>query len=454
MTVKKVVWFEGMTLDPHHFQQGDRFHQMNLNFIIRSVVAHSWGIADIKIEKEALPNGQFKVSKLSGIMPDGLIFNMPESDPLPEPRNFSDNFPATQEILAVYLSIPHEKPGSKNCLLDHDSSEKDTRYSIENITVNDDNTGSDSRQIGVAKANFKFVLGTESTESFEVLKIAEIVRSAEGDYALNEEYISPCLSIKASTNLLTVIKRLLEFLVARSNALRSRRKHSSGGQLDVSNTDLPLYWHLSAINSTIPFLNQIVTTGKYHPQQVYETLISLASHLTTFSTDDSVIPGELPVYDHNNLTTNFLNIENKIRKLLGDVVPQKNYIKLDLEKQSESLSVGQIKETVLLKEADFYLLCGGDIEQNKLVNELPQKMRIAAPDMINEVLSTATRALKISHSSHPPAGMPERPGYQFFKLEKQGPFWTAIEKSQSLAVYIPVDFKDLNMEFLAVRKTS
>ena len=454
MTVKKVVWFEGMTLDPHHFQQGDRFHQMNMNFLMRSAYPHSWGVDHMNIEKEALPNGQFKVTKLSGIMPDGLIFNMPESNSLPEPRNFSDSFPATQEVLAVYLSIPHEKSGGKNCLIDHDSDEKDTRYSIENITVNDDNTGADSRQIGVARANFRFILGTENTEGFEVLKIAEIIRSAEGDYVLNDEYIAPCLSIKATANLLAIIRRLLEFLVARSSALRSRRKQTSSGQLDVSHTDLPLYGHLTAINSAIPLLNQMVASGKDHPQQAYETLLSLAGLLTSFSTDDSVVPGELPIYDHHNLTNIFINVEKKIRKLLGDVVPQKNFVMLSLDKQSESLSIGQIKDAELLKNAEFYLLCGGDIEQNKIVNELPQKMRVASPDMINEVLTTATRALKINYSSQPPAGMADRAGYKFFKLEKQGPFWAAIEKSQSLAIYVPADFQGIKMEFLAVRKTA
>jgi type VI secretion system protein ImpJ len=451
---KKVIWYEGMTLDPHHFQQWDRFHQANLNFAIRSLVPYYWGLSDISIETDALLNGQFKLVKLSGLMPDGLNFDMPDNDPLPVSRNISEHFPATQESLEVYLTIPQENPGGKNCLLDDAADGRAIRYRLENISLNDQNTGSDQRQIGVARTNFQIHFGTESMEGFTEMKIAEIVRSPQGDFALNDDYIAPCLSIKASENLLKIGRRLLELFVARSNALRNRRRQSSSGQLDVTPADLPLYWHLSSLNTYIPHLNQFISSGKYHPQLVFNSLTALAGLLTTFSTDDSILPGDLPVYDHNNLTAGFMNVEKKIRRLLGDVVPQKNYLSLGLEKQGENLSICSVKEPTVLKDFDLFLVCSGEIPEKKLINEVPMKFRVASPDMINEVLSTATRALNISFSSHPPSGLPSKPGVQYFKLEKQGPFWTAIEKSQSLVIYIPAEFKGIDLDLIAVKKVT
>ncbi len=452
MTInKKVIWYEGMTLDPHHFQQWDRFHQANLHFAIHSLAPYSWGLSDISIETDALLNGQFKLVKMSGLMPDGLNFEMPDNDSLPPSRNISEHFQATQESLAVHLTIPQENPGGKNCLLSETSDGRTIRYHLENIMVNDQNTGTDQRQVGVARTNFQVHFGSESMEGFTEMKIAEIVRSPQGDFALNDDFIPPCLSIKASENLLKILRRLLEFFVARSNALRNRRRQSTSGQLDVALTDMPLYWHLSALNSHIPLLNQFLSSGKFHPQLVFSSLISLIGLLTSFSTDDGILPGDLPVYDHSNLTSGFINIEKKIRRLLGDVVPQKNYIKLDLEKQGENLSICHIKEPAVFKESDLFLVCSGEIAEKKLINEVPMKFRVASPDMINEVLSTATRALNINFSSHPPAGLPGKEGVQYFKLEKQGPFWTAIEKSQSLVIYIPAEFKGLNLDLIAVK---
>jgi len=31
MKMQKVVWYEGMKLDPHHFQQADRYNQYYIN---------------------------------------------------------------------------------------------------------------------------------------------------------------------------------------------------------------------------------------------------------------------------------------------------------------------------------------------------------------------------------------------------------------------------------------
>ncbi|RQW07074.1 MAG: type VI secretion system baseplate subunit TssK [Calditrichaeota bacterium] len=448
---KKVIWFEGMTLDPHHFQQMDRFHESRLNYWMREVTPYLWGISAITLEKDSLLNGQFQLTKLTGVMPDGMFFNMPESDPLPIPRNFSELFPPTQESLPVFLCIPADKPGGQNYQLKEGTIGHSFRYQLENIRINDENTGTDQREIAMARTNFQTIFGSESLEGMTYLKIAEIIRSPQGDFIENEDFIPACLSVQSSETLLGILRRLLELLNARSTALRTRRRQSTGGQLEADPKDLPLYWHLSSINMMIPVLNQYLTLGKFHPFQVYQLLLQLTGLLTTYSLDDGILPGDLSLYDHTNLGPLFRGIEKKIRRLLGDVVPQKHYISLPLEKQSESLYFCKIEDPALLKEARLFLVCQGEMLEKKPVNELPLKLRIASQEMIHEVLSTATRALNITYSTHPPAGVPSKPGVYYFKLEKQGPFWSAIEKSQDLAVYIPAEYQGVGVELIAVK---
>lgn len=448
----KVLWFEGMTLDPHHFQQWDRFHQMTINFLMRSISPNSWGVLECNFEREALLNGNYKILKLCGIMPDGLFFNLPDNDPLPLQRSIIEHFPTSLENLPVYLAIPNENSAGRNFLLTESSESMNIRYNLENIIINDENTGHDQRQIAVARANFRIIFGTETTDGFNTLKIAEIIRTSEGEFSINENYIPPCLFIAASDCLFSILRGLLEFFIARSNALRNRRRQTEGGQWEITTADLPLYWHLSAINSYIPYLKQYVSSGKYHPQFAYDSLLSLAGLLTSYSSDETIHPGDLAVYDHYNLTGIFTNIENKIRRLLGEMVPQKSYFKLDLEKLSDSMYQSQIKDSLLFKDIDFFLICSGEIPVEKLINELPTKLRIASPDMINEVLRTATRALTINYSPSPPQGMARKTGLHYLKLEKKGPFWAAIEKSQSLVIYIPAEFQDLNLELIAVKR--
>ena len=455
MKNNRIIWYEGMTLDPHHFQQWDHYYHSELNFRLGHVCSNFWGIAEIFIEKEALLNGQFQLTGLRGIMPDGLSFNLPENTSLPQTRNFADYFPATQDNLGVFLVIPHENPGSRNYELDSNSNDYETRFRLENVLVADENTGLDQREISIALANFQLLFTGESMEGFNYMKIAEVVRSPQGDFILSGEYIPPCIYIKASENLMNIVNRLLELFVARSNALRSRRRQTSSGQLAVNLPDISLYWHLSSLNSYIPLINQFLSLGKYHPQRVYEVLISLAGQLTSYATDDEILPTDFSQYEHNSLGPIFKTLENKIRRLLEEeIVPEKPYFKLDLAKLEENRFNCQINNVSLLSEADFYLVCSGNILENRPIQDLPSKFRIASPEMIDEVLRTMTNALSMSFSSNPPTGIPSKPGYFYFKFEKRGPFWKAIEEHKAISIYIPNELIGIKLELIAIKSAS
>src|SRR5512143_1663551 len=115
MKFQKVVWYEGMKLDPHHFQQSDRYNQYNINSKFRLLNPSFWGIKEMQIDIAALAGGSFGFVECRGIMPDGFSFDMPGNDPLPKSRNFEDLFEATSEKLDVFLALPAENASGNNC---------------------------------------------------------------------------------------------------------------------------------------------------------------------------------------------------------------------------------------------------------------------------------------------------------------------------------------------------
>jgi len=448
----KVLWYEGMTLDPHHFQQWDRFHQSILNYRIRTLVPYYWGISALSIEKEALANGMMKLVKATGVMPDGYAFNLPESAPLPGARVISDHFQTTQDSLSVYLALPGEKPQSKNAELDHSGeSDNNIRFSLEEIEVVDDNSGLDQRRIGVAKPNFELRFSDEMLEDFSVLKIGEIVRSSENEFVLNENFIPPVLNISASNNLESILRKIVELFVARGNALRKNRRFTVSGQLDVSSKEIASYGQLSAISTFLPLVHQYHEGGKTHPFEVYRTLLSAAGNLTCFSNDTNIGPTSFPIYDHDNLSQIYQTLEQQIRQLLGEIVVEKNYQAIALSKQSENMFQAQI-EAALIDQSNFYLKCSGEYDDKRLQSELSNKIRVASPDMITEVLSTATRALSVSYSADPPPGLPPDENAHYFVLEKRGPFWDGIKRESAMAIYLPSEFDQLDLELIAVKQ--
>jgi type VI secretion system protein ImpJ len=447
----KILWYEGMNLEPHHFQQWDRFIENNVNFRIKAINAHDWGLTAISIDEDALTNGNFKLLNCKGIMPDGFAFQLPEMDSLPPFRAFVDQFGSTQQNLGVYLTLSSERSGGQNYSLDDTSNKRNTRFYLDQININDENTGSGEREIGIARADFKIMFESESLEDLSAIKIAEIVRSAEGEFGLSKEYIAPCLSISASDNLVAILRRLFELLIARSNALRKRRRQLPDGNLEMTPGDMPIFWLLFTTNAYIPALNQFLSDGTVHPGEVYHSLLSLTGQLTTFSSDDSIVPQEFPLYDHTDSVKGFLKIEEYLMQLLGDITPAKNYLQIELEKKGETIFVGPVKDSSVMKDYKFFLVCSSETSDENLVNDLPAKLRVASPDMIKQILSSATPALPIKYIPRPPAGVPVKPQSYYFRLEKDEKFWKPIENSQAIVIYKPSEFKEIDIELIAVK---
>jgi type VI secretion system protein ImpJ len=277
------------------------------------------------------------------------------------------------------------------------------------------------------------------------------VRSPEGEFTLSKEYVAPSIAIKASENLTNLLHRLFELLIARSNALRKRRRQLPDGNMEMTQNDMPIFWLLYSVNAYIPTLSQFLSDGNVHPQTVFSSLSSLAGQLTTFSSDDKILPQEFPQYDHNNATSGFQKIEKYLMQLLGDITPAKNYISIDLEKKGETIFVGQVADKSVFKDSKFFLICSSENTDENIVDQLPMKMRVASPEIIKQVLSSATPALPIKYVPRPPAGVPVRPQSHYFRLEKDGQFWKQIEDSKAIVIYKPAEFNEIEIELIAVK---
>src|ERR1700693_2225285 len=115
--LSRVVWSEGMYLGPHHFQVQGRYFEDSIHFATSSLWFASYGLAGVDLDADALSNGTVSLIHARGIFPDGLPFNMPEGDSLPEPRAIEGLFPPTRDGIVVMLSIPPRKPNGYNCAL-------------------------------------------------------------------------------------------------------------------------------------------------------------------------------------------------------------------------------------------------------------------------------------------------------------------------------------------------
>ena len=215
--LSKVVWSEGMHLEPHHFQVQSRFFEEITHFGITKLWFEPYGLVGLELDAEALRNGTVCLVHARGIFPDGLAFNMPESDPLPAPRGIADLFPPTRESLTVLLAIPPLRLGAPNVALTDQDLNGSRRLIAEPDLIPDENTGLDEKSLKVGRKNIQIVLDTENAADLQTLPIARIRRDGSGNYVYDESFIPPCTQISASPTLMLLARRLIEVLQEKSH---------------------------------------------------------------------------------------------------------------------------------------------------------------------------------------------------------------------------------------------
>src|SRR5690242_958577 len=119
--LQKVVWSKGMFLTPQHFQTQEQYLEDSLHFRFAASNFANWGVITLGIDEESLANGVLRLRYCRGILPDGLLFHIPEADELPPSRNVEEFFPPTQPTLDVYLCIPEQRANARNFTIASDA---------------------------------------------------------------------------------------------------------------------------------------------------------------------------------------------------------------------------------------------------------------------------------------------------------------------------------------------
>lgn len=446
---KRVVWFEGMTLDPHHFQQWDRYVQGALNARVRALSRFDWGFSQLEIDRERLANGEMVIVRAQGVLPDGLPFDMPDGDDPPTPRAVQDAFPATANHLEVYLATPVERPDGGNFLLQDSENRRETRFHAASVFVPDENTGVDPRQVEVARANFVIRFTGEPMREYTTIQVAEVLRSSSGSFVLNDQFIPTSLTVPASERLLALTRRQLELLVTKSDTLTNRYRGASM-QREVSPDDVKALGLLSTINAYIPLLNHHLAHSQSHPEDLYLTLLSLAGRLTAYLPNVGVHPRDFPAFDHADLTACFNRLSQILVDMLGEAEVRANFVEIPLNLVRENLYTASI-DAALLAGAQFFLVARSEaFDEDTLVKDLPRMLRVASPDTIDAALRKFIRTLPIEHTHRLPSALPVDAQANYFELVKRGPFWDAILNSGGLSIFIPSEFSDITLKLVAV----
>jgi type VI secretion system protein ImpJ len=446
--LQPVIWSKGTFLTPQHLQVQDRFIEDSLNFRLQALRFCAWGFSELTIDQEKLAAGHLVVSRATGLFPDGLLFDIPDSDNVPPSRPVAECFDPGVDSLAVYLTVPDLRPRGMN--VSTNACGGNARFLAEISRFRDENTGTSEKSIQIARKNFRLLVEGENRQGTTALRMANIERKEGGVFRLDPYFVPPLLNIRANEYLQGIVRGLVELLSTRSAQLAGTRRQKNQSLADFSATDIANFWLLYTVNSYFPIFNSLFESKQAHPEELHAAMTELAGALTTFSS--TIRPRDLPLYDHDDLGNRISMLDAKLRSLLETVVPT-NVVSLPLKLVQSSIYGTALDDEKYLKDTRMYLAIATGNSEEELIRKAPQLLKLCSATHIDHLVKQALPGMQMTHVTNPPSAIPVKLKYQYFSLNQSGPAWEAVRRARNFAAFVPGDFPNPEMELLILLPT-
>lgn len=439
-----VLWTKGVLLTPQHLQAQDRHHEDALAFQVGALAFCAWGFSALTIDPDALTGGTLVVQAASGRFPDGLLFDAPIAGPTPPPRQIAGSFVPDQQSLLVYLAVPEYRPGARNVARAGDAVA--TRWHADEQLARDETTGLTERPIQVAPPTLRLVVEGESLEGYTTMPLARVLRGASGELTIDRTFVPPLLDLAANEFLLSLARRLVERLSARSASLAGSRRQRNQDLADFSVADVGAFWLLYTVNTHLPGVRHLAEVRQGHPHLLWEAMVALVGALSAFATHADA--RTLPAYDHLRLGEGFAQLERRLYELLDGAVVDAA-VSVPLKPVRPTLHAAAV-EQAWLDAPQWFLAVSAPVRQQELIPKVLQGTKVGSADVVDTLIRQALPGLELAHVSAPPPAVPVKLDFQYFAIRKAGGAWDAIARARNLAVYVPADLVDARFELVVV----
>lgn len=435
---QRLVWTEGMLLSPQHLQALDRFHEAFVAARVGAVSPFDWGVLEQRFDPAGLAAGQVRLVGFAGILPEGTPVAFDEASAAPPPRDVADRFPASARVLDVYLAVPRERDGVPSYAEQGTASL--ARFVSASRPVHDATSPGAAVPVRFALPNAILLLGDESRDDHESMKIAEVARTPSGQLALVDGYLAPCLRISAAGGLLSRVREVLARAIAKQRELAEARR-SRESATEVTAPDLVRFLQLLVLDGSIPALAHLAETGEVSPRECFLALSRLAGQLCAFRGED---PSTLPRFQHLDLRGTFEPLLERLNALLGGLAIQE-YVSVPIEKRPGGLFLARFTEERLLR-GQLFLMVKSEQPEAIVAEQLPRLCKAAAAAEIQGLVQAAAPGLALQVTHRPPPQLPVRPGCACFSLVAEGRYWTGIVAGRNVALYLPPPFDPARTE--------
>ena len=434
----QVLWAEGMFLRPHHLQTAERYREEALQREIQRIQPFFYGLQSLDVAPDQLENFVFEIRDVSLKLKDGTALSSDSTLKI-SPRSFKNELDKAGGRMRVFLGVPVMRETAPNTFSPGEGpAGVDRRYVAENTEALDENTGTNPQPVGVRRCSGKLFFGAESQEGYECLELAVVERSGSGRNfpVLSREFIPSLTELGGSKTIQTLCDGVTNRIEAKHRLLLT---DVSQGRLTISSEGTS-GWQaiikLQILGSFLFLFQQLTRIPRIHPFAVYTEFARLAGELSIF--DDGKIPVKIPVYDHDKLGPCFHETCRVIEALLEKIVASR-FVKVDFVLRDDLL-VADLLEEWLATQTEVFLAIEAEMEEKDLRGRIVT-MKLGTVRDIPVLRQRRLFGLDLELLKRTPAGLPQREDYFYFKVEKEGPYWTNVVRDRNVALSDALDPK-------------
>ncbi len=439
----RIVWGEGLFLQPQHLQQQERYFDRLVRTSTAPLRPFAWGLTQLELDKDLLTLGKFAIRNAAGIMPDGTPFSVPDQDDHPRAIDLPE---ATRNSI-VYLMLPTRQSGAVETA-GPELTETVARFVTAEYDATDSNAGyQSSATLPVGKLRLRYALEGEARAGFASIGLARVIEvRADRSVVLDDSFIPPVLTSEASGVLAGFISQIEGLLHHRAEALAGRVSETgTRGAAEIADFLLlqlcnryePLMTHLAAI------------VAQLHPESFYGVAVSLAGELATF-TETRKRPVVFPPYRHDDLHATFRPVMAALRQALSAVLEQ-TAVAIALQERKFGIRVGPILDRSLTTDATWVLAVKAQIPGETLRRGFPNQVKIGPVENIRELINVALPGIAVRALPVAPRQLPYYAGTTYFEMDRSGPYWAALSRSGGIAIHVTGDIPGLDIECWAIR---
>ena len=431
-----IAWREGLFIRPQHFQQEGSALDREMRQRTLVTGPNRWGLFGLDIDDQFLSMGKVSLASVSGIMPDGTVFDSRDFV-----QRLTIDIDKNDSGKALYLTLPLAYENEDNIYFE-EQDPLPTRYvGSVHKDISNTNAGEESlADITFAHLNFSLQKEGSPLEGYCTIEVARIGSiSANNIVSIDEGFIPTYLHLHASEQRMSKLQDLFGMLRYRAEKIAEKL---SGGNLQA--TELGDYLILQLLNRSESRLHYFLTQDNHHPGDLHAELSAIAGELAVFLRKEKRLASPF-TYRHETQNKDLNEVFGELKNLLSQVLESKS-IQVPLQVHKYGVHIASTPDKNLFARSVLILTVSSNIDGERLKRLLLDNLKIGTIEEISNLVNHHLPGFKIEPLTSAPREIPFRVDQRYFKIHLASEDKKKLLRSSGMALHYP-ETENLKMEF-------